>query len=210
MLRYAITDRRTLGPGDPTALLAAQAGLWARAGIDWVQMREKDLSAGELERVARAMLAAIRSAGGRTRLLVNGRVDVALAAGADGVHLTAHPEELGVVQVRRLWTAERSPVISVSCHSVEEVDRAREGGADMALFGPVFGKRLPGERTLPGLGLERLREACHAGEADSLPVLALGGVTEKNTAQCLAAGTAGVAGIRLFGAISLEQQARPE
>jgi len=201
MLRYAITNRRLLKDGgDAAETLAAQAAKWAAAGMEWVQLREKDLGAGELERVAGAMVAAIRAAGGGTKLLVNGRADVAMAAGAHGVHLTAQPGELTVTQVRRLWP---QAAVSVACHTLQEVTVAKDAAATLAVFGPVFEKPLPvldrwlrGESSLPGVGVERLAEACRA--AGAMPVYALGGVTLENAEDCLAAGAAGVAGIRLF------------
>jgi thiamine-phosphate pyrophosphorylase len=196
MLRYAITDRKLLaGTTEPMRALAELAERWAAAGVDWIQLREKDLLPGELEKVARAMVEAI--AGRGTRLLVNGRVDVALACGADGVHLTAQAGELTVAQVRAIWPG--VGVVSVACHTVEEVERAREMGADLVIFGPVFEKPLSDEPALPGVGLERLRDAC--GAAGGMPVLALGGVTEANAEECVAVGAAGIAGIRLFAGI---------
>jgi thiamine-phosphate pyrophosphorylase len=101
--------------------------------------------------------------------------------------------------VRQLFeraSIEKNPVVSVSCHTLEEVDRARDGGADLILFGPVFGKTADGEIAVPGVGIEALREACvRAGET---PVLALGGITDLNSATTIAAGAKGIAAIRLF------------
>jgi thiamine-phosphate pyrophosphorylase len=203
MLRYAITDRKQMGGGN----LVDAARRWAAAGVDFIQLREKDLADGELEEIARAMVGVLKAAGGRTKLLVNGRLDVAMAAGADGVHLTAAAGELTVEQVRNLWPG---AVVSVACHSLEEVARACAAGADLVVFGPVFEKPLGGWGTMPGIGpvlpgpglvlpgagLEMLREIC--GIAGGTPVLALGGMTAGNAADCVAAGAAGVAGIRLF------------
>jgi len=200
MLRYAITDGLRFGEATEArfAGLMEDARRWAEAGVDFVQLREKTLQAGELLRLAEAMLRVFAEADGTTKLLVNTRADVAIAAGADGVGLTSHAEELEPAQVRRLYALRglKEPVVSVSCHSVSEVVRAREGGATMALFGPVFGKVVRGEAVQAGVGLEALREACAAAAA--MPVLALGGVTAENAAACVEAGAAGVAGIRLF------------
>lgn len=185
--------------------LLADAQRWAIEGIEYVQLREKDLDAGELLHLADAMLAVFRQhgaltklLGARTKLLMNGRADVALAAGADGVHLTAHPDELTVEQVRRVFAnaGARNPLISVSAHTVAEVRRAQEAGADLVLFGPVFEKRLQGVVVTPGSGLDLLREASAA--AQGTPVFALGGVTPANMGKCADAGASGVAGIRLF------------
>jgi thiamine-phosphate pyrophosphorylase len=194
VIRYAITSG--VEGRSPEALLA-DARAWVDAGLEWVQLREKWMTARELTAVARAMAEMFREAGGRTNLLVNGRADVAVAAGADGVHLTARTEELTPEQVRRLFAgAGCQAVIGVSCHSIEEVRRACEGGADLIVFGPVFEKRVEGAVVVAGVGLGLLRDACKA--AEGVPVVALGGVTEENVARCLERGAAGVAGIRLF------------
>jgi thiamine-phosphate pyrophosphorylase len=140
-----------------------------------------------LARLCREILAI---AGGM-RVIVAGRVDVAIAVGAAGVHLSAREGELTPEQVRALMPA---AFVSVSCHRVEEVRRAREGGASAVLFGPVFGKAVDGVEVVPGVGLEKLREACAVG----VPVLALGGVTEANAGVCVEVGAWGVAGIRMF------------
>ena len=200
MLRYAITQADRFGEGDAArqAGLLADAERWAAEGMDYVQLREKDLLAGDLLTLTRGMVTVFRRHGGRTKLLVNGRADVAVGGGADGVHLTAHPDELTPEQVRRVFALAgvKEPVVSVSAHTLSEVERARDGGADLILFGPVFEKRVGGEVVVEGTGLERLREACVA--AGDVPVLALGGVISENACVCLGAGAAGTAGIRLF------------
>jgi thiamine-phosphate pyrophosphorylase len=204
MLRYAVTSSEDAGPVESsiTQERIAKARRWAAEGMDYVQLRERQLQAGELVRLAAAMQAALleygHGHGGRTKLLVNGRADVAVAAGADGVHLTSRPGELTAEQVRRVFAASgsREPVVSASCHTVAEVQRAIGGRVDLILFGPVFEKRVAGEVVAAGVGLEALREACKI--AGVTPVLALGGVTKGNAALCVEAGAAGIAGIRLF------------
>ena len=170
---------------------------WAREGVDFVQLREKEMEAGELVKLAMAMLAVLRELGS-TKLLVNGRADVAVAAGADGVHLTSREGELTPEQVREVFRAAGAgrPVVGVSCHTVEEVRRAA-GDVDFILFGPVFEKRVGDVVVVEGLGLDALQEACAA--AEGTPVLALGGVTWPRAELCIEAGAAGVAGIRLIG-----------
>lgn len=173
----------------------------ARAGVDYVQLREKDLSASELEQLGCAVVATLRriadETGHRARLLINSRIDVAIACGAAGVHLPAN--ELGADDARAICEKGglRSPVIAVSCHTLAEVALAESQGADFAVFGPVFRK---GEK--PGVGLEALKQVANrpAAAAQRMPVLALGGVTVENASDCFQAGAAGIAGIRLFQA----------
>ncbi|SEG61858.1 thiamine-phosphate pyrophosphorylase [Bryocella elongata] len=195
LLRCAITPGTVARPAE----LAALARDWAASAIDFVQLREPSLPAGELYHAARAMLEAIASVGAATRLLVNSRADVAVASRAHGVHLTSRAGELTAQQVRELYAVAGlpRPIVGISCHAVEDVRRAVGQEADFAVFGPVFEKRVQGELVRGGSGLDLLREACAA--AGETPVLALGGVTTENAASCLAAGAAGIAGIRLFG-----------
>ena len=196
-LLYYITDRSAL-PGSESARwdsLLSSISEAVRAGVDYIQLREKDLCGRELEELAREAVRVVRGAGQRTKLLINSRTDVAITVGADGVHLRA--EDVTAEEVRRIW--ERSgvrgastPVVGVSCHSVEEVSRAAREGASFAVFAPVFEKKDAPQRE--AAGLEKLREACR----EKIPVLALGGITVENARECLEAGAAGIAGIRLF------------
>jgi thiamine-phosphate pyrophosphorylase len=193
MLRYAVTDGIS-----PQQRLLERARRWAAEGLDYVQLRERGRNPAEAVGLAKAMLHIFREYGSRTRLLVNARADVAVAAGADGVHLTAHPDELTPAQVRSLFALAGwpRPLLSISCHTLAEVEHACSAAVDLVLFGPVFEKRVRGELVSAGAGLESLRKACTA--AASTQVLALGGVTAENAEDCLQAGAAGVAGIRLF------------
>lgn len=191
VIRYAIT-------GDPgsyasEAELLQLAARWAAGSIDFVQLRAKHLDAGPLTAIARRLIAVL---GTQTKLLINGRADVAIAANAAGVHLTSAPDRLTPDQARRIFAlaGRPDPIISVSCHALAEVKRARDRHVDLILLGPVFEKRIDGEVVVEGVGLEMLRRACEMAPGN---VLALGGVTEANTLRCLEAG-AGIAGIRLF------------
>jgi thiamine-phosphate pyrophosphorylase len=202
MQLYYITDRRQF-PGtaaEQRAALLRKISEAARCGVDYIQLREKDLSARELLEVAkdaRKAMAAAASSPSATRLLINSRLDVALACGADGVHLRS--DDISAAEARAVWTKVASArdsglgtsdcLIACSCHTAEDVSRARIDGADFVVFAPVFEKG--GER---GVGLEALRAACGV----SISVLALGGVTLDNVQACLQAGAAGIAGIRLF------------
>jgi thiamine-phosphate pyrophosphorylase len=200
MLRYAITSR-ALYPGDElqqqTALLR-QASRWIADDIDIIQLREKDLSATNIAALAREILLAIAMTTSPTKLLINSRPDIAIATVAHGVHLTAAPDELTPAQVRSLYAVANrpAPIITISCHTLEEVHRARANQADAILFAPVFEKIIAGEISTPGQGLDRLRAA--STTASPIPVYALGGVTLENARSCLDAGAAGIAGIRLF------------
>jgi thiamine-phosphate pyrophosphorylase len=191
MLKCAITS------GEGWAVME-HVRRWSHEGVQYVQLREKQMEAGELVKLAVAMQAVLRESG-KTKLLVNGRPDVAVAAGADGVHLTAQVGELTVAQAREVFEAAGvgKQVISVSCHTLYEVRQAVSEGVDLILFGPVFEKRVDGEMVGKGVGLGKLQEACKA--ADNTPVLALGGVTWPRAELCIEAGASGVAGIRLFG-----------
>lgn len=195
MERYAITDGRLwFLPGREAAERLAEAcAALAADGVDFILVREKKLAAGELAKVLRRVLGAVRVAGAATKVLVAQRLDVAIAVGADGVHLSGEPGELTALQVRELMP---QAFVSVSCHSLAEVVRARETGASTVLFGPVFGKRVDGVEVTLGVGLEALREACVV--AREMPVFALGGVGERNAAACIEVGASGVAAIRMF------------
>jgi thiamine-phosphate pyrophosphorylase len=202
MLLCAITDRRLL-PGDEdqrrTSLLALARG-WASGGVDFIQIREKDLDPERLLLLARELVNAVRDEPGQdgkrgTRILLNGAAAVAVEAGADGVHLPGNAPVGAAVEAREFFArAGRRTVISRACHSASEV-AAVGSDADLVIYAPVFEKALPGEAIL-GQGLTALAEACRA--AESIPVLALGGVTVGNADGCVAAGAAGVAAIRLF------------
>jgi thiamine-phosphate pyrophosphorylase len=174
-IRYLITDCHSL-----EAIARAMI-----AGIEWIQIREKHLCARDLTALVTSVVALPNPHA--TRILVNDRTDIALACGAQGVHLRSH--SISPAAIRKI--APSAFGIGVSCHSVSEVLQAADEGADFAVFGPVF--EVPGKQN--PLGLRALAQAAHAV---SVPVLALGGITNENMSACLQSGAAGVAGIRVF------------
>jgi thiamine-phosphate pyrophosphorylase len=199
-LLYYITNRLAFGDDEHRRRrhLLEKIGEAARAGVDYIQLREKDLPARELEALARDAVRTIHeNSKTSTVLLINSRIDVALAANAGGVHLPA--DDLSPKTVKEAYSraggglgSEIAPQISVSCHSPDEVNQAAVDGATVALFAPVF-EKIDARGRVPQ-GLASLRQACEA----KIPVLALGGVTLQNAQSCLSAGAAGIAGIRLF------------
>jgi thiamine-phosphate pyrophosphorylase len=211
VLLYYITDR-TQFPGPEAqrrSRLLEKIAEASHAGVDYIQLREKDLSARDLESLAREaarLCRETRNEKRKTRLLINHRGDIALAAGADGVHLRS--DDISAADARALLSRNEKRetnrfLIAVSCHSSAEVALAESQGADFAVFAPVFEKS-----GRAGAGLEALRQVCdravppdpkvEAGLVHSMPVLALGGVTLENARACFQAGAAGIAAIRLF------------
>jgi thiamine-phosphate pyrophosphorylase len=198
MLLYAITARRLLPGGEPEqwAGLVALAREWAQGGVDYLQVREKDLPPEDLLRLARKIVENVREQVSTTRVFVNGPPEVALKAGADGVHLPGSAAPGAANHAREVYRRSgREATVSRACHSVEEVRTATD--ASLIVFAPVFEKVYsPQEIAVSGQGLAVLGEACRA--SDPVPVIALGGVTRENAPDCICAGAAGVAGIRLF------------
>lgn len=193
MQLYAITDRRLFAT---PAALVDKAVLWAKSGVDFIQIREKDLAVEELSALTVRIVHAVRSVGSRTRILLNGSAELAIATGCDGVHLTAGLSGSAITDAgTALVRVVPDPLISVSCHTLPEIERTRDAGATLALFAPVFEKRSD-EKIVSGQGLDVLTQACRI--AGTMPVFALGGVTARNAQDCVKAGVAGIAAIRLF------------
>ena len=179
-----ITDRRTLEPGElPRRILGA-----IRAGVDVVQIREKDLSTRDLMTLTKHAVEAAR--GTSTRIVVNDRLDVALALGAAGVHLGT--QSIPAEAVRRIAPADFR--VGVSCHSLEEAQAAEAARADYIVFGPIF-ETASKIQYGPPLGLATLRDVAAKVK---VPALALGGITVERARECLEAGAAGIAGISIF------------
>jgi thiamine-phosphate pyrophosphorylase len=181
-------------PSVGSAALAEKIAMFVAAGVDWVQIREKDLPARQLAALVREALRRTRTVNS-TRILVNDRVDVALAEGAAGVHLGE--SSLPVHEVKSLIRSRvsgRDILVGVSCHSLESAKSAATGGADYILFGPIFATPSKAAFGEPQ-GVARLAEICGAL---TIPVLAIGGITLENAGACFRAGAAGIAAIRLF------------
>jgi thiamine-phosphate pyrophosphorylase len=193
-------------PANPFAPLLACITAVAAAGIDWIQLREKDLSAVHYARLTRAAIASRAglnpsgqaSSAAHGLIIVNDRLDVALAEHAGGVHLGEN--SVPIAEARRLLqnVPAENPrarfLTGGSCHSLATARAAAAAGADYLFFGPIFAtpsKTMFGEPQ----GLARLAEVC---QAVAIPVLAIGGVTAENAPHCLDSGAAGIAAIRLF------------
>jgi len=205
LLLYYITDRTQFPGNEPERRerLLEKIAEAVRHGIDYIQLREKDLSGRELEDLAREVVQMIRASGSKTQLLINSRTDIALAVDADGVHLRS--SDISPKDVRKIWreaNGGKDPVIAVSCHTEAEVIAAKESGADFVVFGPVFEKSELAE--IHVAGLQGVRSACR----HDIPVLALGGVTVTNAHSCIEAGAAGIAGIRLFQKNEIEEMVK--
>ncbi|HEX5234030.1 MAG TPA: thiamine phosphate synthase [Silvibacterium sp.] len=207
MQLYAITNRAMLPGIEPErrCALIELARIWAKNGIDYIQIREKDLTPSELRALAEQVVTAVRTTNPSTRVLLNGPAQTALECGADGVHLPANSPRQATELARNLFARHaRHAIISYSCHSREEVLKAKEESQQgtqaattktLILYAPVF-QKVTRESKLPGHGLEALRHAVEA--AHPIPVFALGGVTPENAPACIAAGADGIAGIRMF------------
>jgi thiamine-phosphate diphosphorylase len=182
-----ITDRRRFGPQWENPLVARVADA-AREGVHLVQIRERDLDAGPLTRLVSACVSAVR--GTRTRILVNDRLDVALAAGAHGLHLRA--DSFSAARARALTPSVF--LIGRSIHSVTEArSAADEGGLDYLIFGTVFETvSKPGQAPAGTAGLSAVAQATR------LPLLAVGGVTADRMGEVMRAGACGAAAIGMF------------
>jgi len=171
----------------------------AAAGVDWIQLREKDFSGKEWEELVRESLRRISRAGAATRLFVNDRMDVALACGAGGVHLTENGIPVSdACRLRNEFFQSRGEncdfLVGVSCHSLGASLGAARAGADYIYFSPIF--NTPSKANYgPPQGLDRLAFICRAV---AIPVIAIGGISPENAVACLQAGAVGIAAIRLF------------
>jgi thiamine-phosphate pyrophosphorylase len=207
-----VTDRNSIAlegialegeaAGSRRAALLQRIATAAAAGVDWIQIREKDLSARDYSSLVREALIEAKTSASAVNLLpqilVNDRLDIALTEQAAGIHLGENSLSVGSV---RTWLRSRPPspatenfLVGVSCHSKENAVSAARDGADYIFFGPLFATPSKAAYGAPQ-GLERLAEVCNSVP---IPVLAIGGITPATVSACLAAGAAGIAAIRLF------------
>ena len=220
-----VTDRRSLqaaAQGDSFEPLLEKIEQIAGSGVDWIQLREKDLSARSYATLARESLRRVSKQAAQAtgpsrplaRILVNDRLDVAIAENAAGVHLgenslrvedakrllaasqAAHPDQAASVgqAAQCLRTMPQDFLLGVSCHSLASARSAASAGASYIFFGPVFAT--PSKVAYgPPQGLDQLAQVCASLK---IPVLAIGGITVENAPACLSAGASGIAAIRLF------------
>jgi len=185
-----VTDRKALREEKTPSALLDKIRAAAAAGVDWVQIREKDLPARELLALVwdAVALASIR-------VIVNDRLDVALAAGAAGVHLGhASVPAREVVRWCRAGNAPADFLVGVSCHSLEGAQEAESAGASYTYFGPIY--ETPSKT--PFGKPHGVEELAQVAKAVRIPVIAIGGVNESNAAECIRAGATGVAAIRMI------------
>lgn len=189
-----VTDRKAFD-GDvdgQVRLLLEKMGSAAGAEVDWIQIREKDLPGRALSELVRE---AVRRVPAGCRVLVNDRLDVAFTMGAAGLHLGEH--SLPMAEVKRFLREQPRKVdfiVGKSTHSLDAALRAEGAGADYVIFGPVFATPSKAKFGAPQ-GVELLAEVCRRV---SIPVIAIGGITLENAHECVRAGAAGIAAIRLF------------
>ncbi len=200
MLLCYVTDRHLLNEAASLDDLLQSVECAAAAGVDWIQIREKDVSARELVDFTRRAVAAVHREAARSKtrppqVIVNDRIDVALAAGAGGVHLSSNSMPAAeVVDWLRAGNAPGAFTVGVSCHSLDEAVAAEKAGASYVFFGPVY--ETPSKLSFGApQGVEKLAEVCRGVH---IPVLAIGGITEANTPACIRAGASGIAAIRMF------------
>jgi len=190
---YLITPGATAETTTPSSgefqEILNQVSAAVAAGIQLIQLREKNLAARVLFGLTERVMEIVR--GTSTKVLINDRADIAAGAGADGVHLTTRSLEAEVVRK----TFGPNFLIGVSTHSHFEARSARDAGADFVVFGPVFPTQSKKDYG-PPLGVGKLSEVAH--ELALFPVLAIGGVSNDNAGECLRAGASGVAAITLF------------
>lgn len=204
-----VTDRKSLGTGAPGRDLSGVIRSAVHVGVDWIQIREKDLTGREAFALVREALGIAQESPvpRNARIIVNDRLDVALASGAAGVHLGSQSVPARrVVEWRRAGNTPANFLIGASCHSLDEALAAEQAGADYIFFGPIFATPSKARFGAPQ-GLDRLATVCSRVK---IAVLAIGGVNPDNAVDCLLAGAAGIAAIRLFQNAASDHQMREQ
>lgn len=192
-----VTDRKSLCVEPSRCDLLDVIRNAVRAGVDWIQIRDKDLTGRDAYKLVREAVSISKEspASRRARIIVNDRLDVALASGAAGVHLGSQSLPVSrVVEWRGAGNALKDFLIGASCHSLDDAVAAEQEGADYVFFGPIFATPSKASFGAPQ-GLDRLATVCSRVK---IAVLAIGGVNAENAIDCLRAGAAGIAAIRLF------------
>lgn len=189
LITRGVTTETTTPASEEFRNILLQVSTAVTAGVQLIQIREKNLTARVLFELTASVVAIAR--GSATRVLVNDRADVAAGAGAHGVHLTTR--SLTPALVRKTFGA--NFMIGASTHSLDEAREARKQGANFAVFGPIFPTPSKGKYG-PPLGVDRLAET--VCELAPFPLFALGGISTGNANECLRAGASGIAGIGLF------------
>jgi thiamine-phosphate pyrophosphorylase len=190
LITPGVTTEATTPASEEFRTILQQVSAAVAAGIQLIQIREKQLTDRVLFELASRVVA--KAQGTSTRILVNDRADIAASVGADGVHLTTTSLKPDVIR----QTFGEKFLIGTSTHSLIEAREARRQGADFAVFGPIFPSPSKAKYGLP-LGLAKLAEATRG--LTQFPLLALGGISLENVNECLCAGASGIAGITIFG-----------
>jgi thiamine-phosphate pyrophosphorylase len=189
MIFYAITDRKL----NKKKSLYAQIKEYVSLGVDWIQIREKDLSDKEL--LSMAEKARQYAKGKNINLFINNRADIAFLSKLDGVHLSSN--SLPIIEIRKNFGNLR---IIKSCHSLSDVKKAEEDGADAVVVSPIF--ETPAKKDfLKPLGLHTLKKIVNSSK---IPVIALGGIDEKNILDISNCNVYGISAIRFFNSIKKE------
>jgi thiamine-phosphate pyrophosphorylase len=202
-----VTDRRSLldsKTGNPVAssdaisALAQKIDAFAGLGIDWIQIREKDLPEARLisltQSAQRSAFVDAEKTRRRTRIFLNDSLDTVLATKPFGVHFGENASLRDSLDRLEACNVRRFLFVGKSCHSLESATAAEHDHADYLFFGPIFATPSKAAFGAPQ-GLDRLAEVCRSVQ---IPVLAIGGINAQNLGQCLQAGAAGIAAIRLF------------
>lgn len=185
----AVLDAAAFARRDGASAREFARALFA-AGVDWIQLRERALEGAPLQALAKELVAARDAAGGSARVIVNKRVDVALAVRADGVHLGV--DAVDPKTARALLADAEPALVGASLHGEDELAALADAPLDYVHLAPIWNPNSkPAER--PALGLERLRAAAALAAGRGWRLLAQGGLDAARAGEAVAAGAAGIA-----------------